>query len=1125
MRGSVAGNKAASVMSWLVLAGLLGASVQVLRGQNDHYPIRGADQLSPPSVQSPIYKCARAVAVYGFIPGATVDVFANVSEHLGQVHAPETYAQAAPQVMLSRPLKVGDVITATQTYQNITSKQSFNPVTVGEQPAITTPVVDPDLWECGQVVNVHNLRASTHVEVQDLDATPPGSVIGTGESTSENLSVVTSKLVAGHHVVAIQMFCPGKPDEVKSKQSGARSVPAAPRPPGAPSIDAPIPGSHTVLMHSLFVGAAVEGEIGSTVIGGGIATAHDNLMPVAPPLPTGLPAGEPTVIQSLCDPSPRAHAPPEVTSLPPVVLGDPICEGSHFVTVWNARPGATVILVRGGIGIGYGSGSIVAVGGGITLNAGDDLTAVQAEGFLTSPESNHVIVGCGSDGSVVTQHNDNNRSGVYPYETQLTPAQVLAHGMSVKYTFPVKGSINAQPLYVRRVPFKAGPADGLFICDTGNNVYGIDANTGVPKWAVTVADSNPGARPHLTTIDTTPVIDRTAKRIYVVFSTNNKGYPLSEEPAKEAALVAQLDSAFWLVALDYTDGHEVARTRIAASLYRNNGEPVSFDARFERHHAALLLDHGTVYVAFCSIAPAEWTEFHGWVMAYRSSDLGFVGAWCASKNFKGTNPYDGSTFKTQGGSGIWEGGGGLSADPDGNVYFLTGNGEADLAKDEYGDCLVKLRPTAAGLIAQAYVPPDAKKMFEGDADAGSGGTLTIPGTGRVIGGGKTGYMFLLDRSSMTAVQPQITAATSQYPGDSADHWRFDSWYTGPHLHGSPTFWRGPDPKYGYLYVWGEKDYLRQYRFNMTSGKILEPAFRHGPVLASDSPPPGKVVVMPGGIASLSSDHNKAGSGILWSTLPHNDKPGSGTASISAHLYAFHAETLKPLWDTSFPSLGHWLPPTIADGKVFIGTGSDVLIVYQLGGVENRRRRPWQPVPFAKKGGTNRRMEGGETDEAMMFLPARTFEKLSPPPNHEQFAVVEGEGTEYYVADGSTNQDSRLAWRLSASTTLGQVTRHRALTPEKGRVKLSRSGDLRWTASDGSSVVTVLERAKAAPDDDDAGWALYRVTRTEGEGLLAGVTYVMQAFTRGGAAPMSAPRKAGTRASEPYHAQIILYKGE
>jgi hypothetical protein len=384
----------AALLAALLIAWVLTGSAA---GQgNDHYPLRSEEELSPPSVQPPIYKCARAVSVYGFIPGSTVDVYANGTEHLGRIPASETYWPIPHDVKVSRSLRVRDVISATQTYTGIISRQSFDPVVVGDDPAITTPVVDPDLWECGQVVNVHNLRPSTHVEVLDLDASPSGTVIGTGESTSENLSVATSKLVAHHHIAAVQIFCPGTPTETRRQSAPQVVVPMAPRPPNSPIIGAPVPGSHTVDLHQLLVGSQVEVKNGTAVIASGLATGHDNYATVNPPIPSGLPVGQPTATQALCDPSSPGESPPEATSLSPPTLGSPICGGSHYVTVWNARADATIILVRGGVGIGYGSGSLVAVGGGITLAPGDDLTVVQQVGSLTSPPSNHVIVGCAS---------------------------------------------------------------------------------------------------------------------------------------------------------------------------------------------------------------------------------------------------------------------------------------------------------------------------------------------------------------------------------------------------------------------------------------------------------------------------------------------------------------------------------------------------------------------------------------------------------------------------------------------------------------------------------------------------------------------------------------------------------
>lgn len=100
--------------------------------------------------------------------------------------------------------------------------------------------------------------------------------------------------------------------------------------------------------------------------------------------------------------------------------------------------------------------------------------------------------------------------------------------------------------------------------------------------------------------------------------------------------------------------------RIDASVFDADGNPVDFIAKYQVMHAAMLLDHGSIYIAFCSIAGFEgFTPYRGWVMKYRASDLAFQNAFCTSKDGR------------EGRAGIWQGGGGLASDPDGNVYFLT----------------------------------------------------------------------------------------------------------------------------------------------------------------------------------------------------------------------------------------------------------------------------------------------------------------------------------------------------------------------------------------------------------------------------------------------------------------------
>src|SRR5204862_4806803 len=117
--------------------------------------------------------------------------------------------------------------------------------------------------------------------------------------------------------------------------------------------------------------------------------------------------------------------------------------------------------------------------------------------------------------------------------------------------------------------------------------------------------------------------DVATHRIYIAFSTKNQDLDAADQPDSTKPLndkdengnpkvhhyqdtdLKNLDTAFWIIALDYRDGHEVARALVKASLYRANGKTVSFEAPFHRQHPALLLDHGVLYVAFGSIAGSE----------------------------------------------------------------------------------------------------------------------------------------------------------------------------------------------------------------------------------------------------------------------------------------------------------------------------------------------------------------------------------------------------------------------------------------------------------------------------------------------------------------------------------------
>ncbi|WP_169337266.1 DUF3455 domain-containing protein [Rudaea cellulosilytica] len=1109
-----------SFIAILAFTALANSALGQDRGIDPHFPVREPSNLSPPIVDGPIHECALEVEVSGYLPNAVVQVFANGSELIGK----EVPKHPPAKIKLKRALLLNDSITATQTLGSVTSGPSYDSVPVTVYPHLTTPVVVPKIYECGQVVPAANLVASTHVEATD-SSVAPAAKIGSDENTGDWDPIVTSKLTVNHHISVQQIACPNIPTKTaKSDPSAPLLVTAAPNPPPTPSLDKPIPGTTQVVLHGLLPGSQVELHYGSTLVPAGLATAESNVADV-PAIPPSTPI---TVAQTLCTAS--APSPPVVASdkPDPPILGAPICPGSHYVMVDKTTPGLNVVLLRSGSVIGYAGGSPgtlkLPVGTGVTLAAGDVVTVAQyvtsSFGTFLSNPSNAVTIGCSGGRNVVTQHNDNHRTGVYASETVLTPSAVLARGMRIKWQAPIDGGINTQPLYVHDVEFPGHTANGVFIGTVWTNkVYALNADTGQEQWVTTLVDGDPHKRGLPQGIDSTPVIDVANHRIYVAFSTKNQQLDAADRPDSTQPLndgkahfyqdtdLKNLDTAFWIVALDYRNGKELARTLVKASNYRSDGSTVSFEAPFQRQHPALLLDHGSLYIAFGSIAGSEgFLDYHGWVMSYRADDLSFQRSFNTSRNYAPSrSPY--IYNNPDDASGIWQGGGGLTADIDGNIFFLVGNGTADLANEKYGDSFVKLTPTGSSFVPSAFVPSDAKAMVDHDADFGSGGALAIPGTGWVIGGGKPGYMYLLDRKDVTKKQQEFTATTNQYDKPRRD----DTWDKGPHLHGSPSYWRGPDRRFGNLYVWGEKDYLRRYQFDTISGKI-NPIPIQGAVLALRD-------TMPGGMISISANGNQAGTGVIWATLPA-DRPDPHPG----RLYAFNAETLQPLWDGPYPSMGHWLEPTIADGKVFVGTLSKLLVCFELGGERAHPTTVWKPYQ-PHDIGSQMSMNGTihlDVDEApMTLLPQNTLLALAPPDGVSKYATLTGHGaTTFRSKQGA---DGKFIWTEEESSVEGIPLTAEQPLGESAEVKLAISPDLKWVASDGSAAVARLVKTFNAPEDDGPPWQLYEVNHAEGHGMFSDAAFIARVMTQGGLPPDTAPTSTSATARSAFEAQYILYK--
>jgi len=89
--------------------------------------------------------------------------------------------------------------------------------------------------------------------------------------------------------------------------------------------------------------------------------------------------------------------------------------------------------------------------------------------------------------------------------------------------------------------------------------------------------------------------------------------------------------------------------------------------------------------------------------------------------------------------------------------------------------------------------------------------------------------------------------------------------------------------------------------------------------------------MPGGFLSVSA--NGQDSGIVWAAIPYKDD--AWVEIVRGSLRAFDADTLKLLWSTDVDDpadnfdFAKYLPPTVANGKVYLPTFSDRLNVYGL----------------------------------------------------------------------------------------------------------------------------------------------------------------------------------------------------
>jgi hypothetical protein len=262
------------------------------------------------------------------------------------------------------------------------------------------------------------------------------------------------------------------------------------------------------------------------------------------------------------------------------------------------------------------------------------------------------------------------------------------------------------------------------------------------------------------------------------------------------------------------------------------------------------------------------------------------------------------------------GGGAPAIDAGGNMYFITGNGtfDANTGGSNYGDSVVKLSTTNGFAVIDYFTPSTEASLDANDGDFGSGGAPVLidqpsgPVAHLVIGGGKDGNLFLLNRDALGRFNSSANAVIQTISQNYS-------------ILATPVFWQNS------LYIAGANGALSQFVFNPATGKFD----------GAQSTQSSNTYPFPGATPSLSS--NGTTNGIVWALdngqycTPQS--PGCGPAV----LHAYDATNLAvELWNSSQASgqrdqagrAVKFVVPTVANGKVYVGTrGNDSTVLGEL----------------------------------------------------------------------------------------------------------------------------------------------------------------------------------------------------
>jgi PQQ enzyme repeat len=495
--------------------------------------------------------------------------------------------------------------------------------------------------------------------------------------------------------------------------------------------------------------------------------------------------------------------------------------------------------------------------------------------------------------NVLTYKNDLNRSGQNLTETVLTQSNVAAASFGLLGILSVDGKVDAQPLYLSQSSISGTPHNVVFAATEHDSVYAFDSDTGAVLWKTsllgtgeTTSDAHGCGQvvPEIG-VTSTPVID-------LGVGVHGALFVIAMSKGNSATYHQRLH------ALDLATGAELMNgpVDVAATYPGAGGGTLTFDPGQYEERAALLVLNGSIYTSWTSHCDDQ--PYTGWIIAYSETSLARGSILNVAPNSGGRGP------------AIWMSGGGPAADAAGNIYLLTANGVFETTLNaggfpggqDYGNSFLKISPAGGVLsVVDYFALSNTVAASAADRDLGSGGAMLLPdltdagGTVRhlMIGAGKDGAIYVVDRDSMG----KFSAASNNI------HQQLNGVLPGG--------------------VWSTPAYFNGNVYYADSGSTLK-AFRITGATLSSSPASQSAAqfTYPGSAPSVSA--NGTANAIVWAH--ENANP--------AVLHAYDAGNLAhELYNSNqaannrdaFGPGNKYITPTVADGKVFVGTTSGVAV--------------------------------------------------------------------------------------------------------------------------------------------------------------------------------------------------------